>query len=493
MNIRKDHIFTGRGFGEALPGLGILLPTILLGTLGLLYFWRYLTDSVLGSVAGLPLEFVIPALVLPLVAVFVVAHNERMWVYLAVLAMAVFIFREDDGKVKIEELFYVAFVSTGIIIWLAKEVFVFRRQILRNGFDVLFLSGWVLTNTIALIAWGIHGGDGLIFVKEMLINLTLLLYFPMRKVVENRRHVLTLIAIVVGMAVVNSVVNILTYQQRVVQSALEYGEVGARVASYEVLSVALVMASFTLLAYARKPILFLAGLGGTALGVATVVMSLSRGPMIATVLGMLVIIVIVPRGKSLKLIATGIGVVAINMVALSIVAPTFAESIVANITDRLATLNKLNVDKSLGSRVSESTALLEHYIPASPVLGYGYGVTYSFYDAPFSHTAKVLFIHNGYLYPLFKYGIPAGIYFLMIFFYPLIRGVISAPRKNSGFPRALLAGACGILVAILVTNLTSSKFSNHLDIGLFAVIFTVFDYTARLSSSRPEPYSPASV
>lgn len=491
MSSRKDHTFVGNHFSKALPNQVVAAVIVLLGTIGLFYFWRVFTVTTLGSFTSIPLELVIPALVLPVLAVFVVAHNERLWVYLALLAMMVFVFREDDGKIKIEELFYVAFVSTGIIIWLVKEILVFRRRIIYTGFDVLFLSAWILSNTVAALAWWIHGGDPLIFVKEFVIHLTFLLYFPIRKNIQTRKQVLTLIGVVMLMAFVNSINNIFTYQERVVESALEFGAVGARVVSYEVLSVAMVMASFALLAYARKPVTFLIGLAGTALGIATVVMSLSRGPIISTVAGMLVVIALVPRGKSLKLVAVGVATVALNVAALTIIAPTFAESIVDNITDRLSTLNKLSVDKSLGSRVDESSTLLESYIPASPILGYGYGVPFYFYDGPTGYSVKALFIHNGYLYPLYKFGIPVGLYFLLVFFYPLARGVISAPSKTAGFNRAMMAGACGILVAILMTNLTSSKFSNHLDTGLFAVIFTLFDYTARMAIRRTEPLPPA--
>lgn len=491
MSVQDHHTFIGKNFSQALPGQVVLAAMLLLGTVGVLYFWWILTETALGSFADIPLELVIPALVLPLLAVFIVAHNERLWVYLAVMAMMVFIFREDDGKIKIEELFYVAFVSTGILIWLAKEILVLRRRIVHTGFDVLFLSSWVLTNLAAAIATWLHNGDPLIFVKEMVIHLTFLLYFPMRKVVNNRRQVLVLIGVVMGMAFVNSINNIFTYQERVVKSALEFGAVGARVVSYEVLSMALVMASFTLLAYARRPITFLAGLGGTTLGIASVVMSLSRGPIISTVAGMLVIIFLVPRSKSLKLIAIGVVSVVLNLVILSVVAPTFAESIVQNITDRLATLNKLQIDKSLGSRVAESSTLVDKYIPASPVLGHGFGVPFTFYDKPTGHSVEAIFIHNGYLYPFYKFGIPAGLFFLLMLFYPLARGVVSAPPRNAGFSRALLAGTCGIFVAILLTNLTSSKFSNHLDTGLFTIIFTLFHYTAHVATSQPEPYTPA--
>lgn len=481
MNTRAEHRFAG--YDSFLPGGAVLLPVVLAITLSIFYLWNLATGLALSSLVDLPLEFVIPALVLPLLATFVVAHNERLWVFISLLTLALFIFRKDDGKIKLEELFYSTFVLGGIIIWFAKETLVFRRRIILTSFDFFFLTSWVLANGVAAIAYLMHEGDGLIFVKELLVQITLLLYFPLRRVVRTRNDLLAMIGICVLLGLLNGVHNAFTYQQRVIESALEFGSVAARVAAYEVLSMLLALISFTLLAYARRPLTFLAGAGGTAAGIAFVVMSLSRGPIVATAIGMMVVVLLVPVKKGIRLLVVSVGIIIFNVAALSVIAPTFASSILENITDRLATIDKLQVDKSLGSRVSESQALLERYIPASPVIGYGYGVPYAFYDAPYGITAKAYFIHNGYVYPLYKFGIPAGIFFIFMLFYPLMKGVFVHPPRDAGFLRAVMTGATACLFTILLTNLTSSKFSEHVDSGLFVIVFVAFDYVWRAMPS----------
>lgn len=486
MNANTEHNFIG--YSSFLPGGAVLLPVVLALTLGVFYLWRLMTELALSSVMDLPLELVLPALVLPLLATFVVAHNERLWVFLSLLTLALLIFRKDDGKVKLEELFYSLFVLGGIVIWFAKEVFVYRRRIILTSFDFFFLTSWVLANSMAMLAFLMHQGDQLIFIKELLVQVTLLLYFPLRKVVRTRQDLLAMIGVCVMLGLLNGIHNALTYQQRVIESALEFGSVAARVAAYEVLSMLLTLISFTLLAYARRPLAFLAGAGGTAAGIAFVLMSLSRGPIVATTIGMLVVVFLVPIKRGIRLAVVSVGIIIFNLAALTFIAPTFASSILENITDRLATIDKLQVDKSLGSRVSESKALLERYIPASPVIGYGYGVPYAFYDAPYGITAKAYFIHNGYVHPLYKFGIPAGVFFIFMLFYPLLKGVFVRPPRDAGFLRAVMTGATACLLTILLTNLTSSKFSEHVDSGLFVIVFVAFDYVWRNMPPGTRPF-----
>lgn len=468
-------MFTGLGAEKFLPKWGVLAPIVLLLVVGMFYGWQVVSERALGSFGGIPLEFMIPALVLPILAVYVIGHNERLWIYISLCMLAVFVFREDDAKVGLEEVAYMAFVSAGLVVWFAKEMMVLRRRIVLTGFDLLLLTSWILTNIIAAIGWYVHGGDATAFLKELLYHQTMLLYFPIRNTMTERKYLLRMISVILVLGVINAVNNLVTYQERVVESALEFGMVGARVASFEVLGTVMVIVGFTILAYAKKPWTYVLGLGGMAIGVASVVMSLSRGPIFASLLGMLVIIALVPAGKSIKLIGTAIITLILNLVALSILAPTFAESILDNIEDRISSVGKLDVDKSLDSRVAESEALLE-YIPKSPMIGYGYGVQYKFFDDPYSFTAKVLFIHNGYLYPFYKYGIPLGLLFLSVFFYPLVAGVVNAPPKNAGFLRALMVGASGMMVTLMATNLTSCKFEDHVDSAVFAMTFAVFTY-----------------
>lgn len=477
MNGQTDHTIVGHS--RFLPGSAVLVGVALTATICLFYGWYFLTGRVLSSAVDLPLELVIPSLALPMLAAFIISHNERLWVFLALSTVAVFIFRVDDGRIKAEEIFYAVFVLSGIIIWFVKEMVFFRRRVVRTSFDVLFLTSWVLTNSVAAIATAMHGGDWLVFTKELLVHLTFLLYFPMRSAVRNRRQLLAMLGIVVGLAVVNGIHSALTYQQRVVESALEFGFVAARVASQESLSVMLAIISFTLLAYARRAVTFIAGAAGTAAGIAFVIISLSRGPIASMAVGMLMVAALVPIRKGLKLLAVLVAIIGVNLAALTLIAPTFASSILTNVGDRLSTMNKLQTDLSLGSRVAESDALLNKYVPASPIIGYGYGVRYAFFDDPNSHTAKPYFIHNGYVYPLYKFGIPAGLFFLFMLFYPLVKSVYVHPPRDAGFMRALFAGAVGMLIANMLTNLTSCKFESHPDVALLVITFVVFDFVWR--------------
>ena len=424
----------------------------------------------------------LPFGVMPLVigvflgSVWLMALNEKLWLATAVLALVVFVVRTSDGSFGVEELIYSVYGPPGLVAWFVREVVVGRRRLVHSAFDWLLLSSVLICLCVALISSLLHEAEMRFFIREFLGFFMVLIYFPMRKFLKNDRAVYTLAIWIVIVAVANGVINVTQYQERVIESLMAYGEVNARSTIYEHLSIVFVCICFAWITFANRWKSRLIGIGLFSFGGAVLVISLSRGPIVGAMAAILFGLLFVPFARIFRFGASFLLIVLLNLGVASLVFPSLIESIFDSIGRRAATMEQLSGDASLQSRILESKTLIERRIPASPVIGHGYGVRYLFYDLAVRYSHRTGYTHNGYLFPIYKFGIPAGLLLLFTLFSPLIRIPFSSYGTLSREHRMFLVGAVSGLVGLLVSNLTAQNLSTYLHLVIYAALFAVIDY-----------------
>jgi hypothetical protein len=276
----------------------------------------------------------------------------------------------------------------------------------------------------------------------------------------------------------------MNYQERVIESALQYGAVNARSASLETLSMALCGIAFAIVAFARSIRGFVTGILLLAAGLGFIVMSLSRGPIAAVMIAIMFALMVLPFRRSFRFMFVAAAAVAINLGAVFLFFPDVANSIFENVIERVETFEKLQADKSLKSRLSEYETLVTKHVPASPIIGHGFGVRYKFYDKAFQRTTRAIFMHNGYIYPFYKFGLGVGLFFLMALFYPVGRLLIVDRRSLSREHHQFLAGGVAVLVSLLVSNFTSMNILYYVDVVLYTLAFAALDYVTAPAARR---------
>jgi hypothetical protein len=156
------------------------------------------------------------------------------------------------------------------------------------------------------------------------------------------------------------------------------------------------------------------------------------------------------------------------------------------LAERIISVTSAGSDFSIQSRVTESKVLLEQYIATSPIIGNGYGVFFKFLDPITATTYNTNFVHNGYIWSMFKLGIPLALMLLALLLYPVVRLLVVIPRRDAGFTRALAAGAVGYIAASLLVHMTSNLFGQISTMLNFAICWAVLDYVTR-NSGRGVP------
>ncbi|MDB5034965.1 MAG: O-Antigen ligase [Chlorobi bacterium] len=409
---------------------------------------------------------------------------ERFWVYFALLAHLAMMVDSTPDSIGSGEIAFAVIVLAGMGVWFFKEVVVHRRPIIRSGFDLLLFTFILLSSIVALVANILNDGDLLSYLKEMGIMLDLMFYFPLRKFLNTREDVVKVIIAFALLAMVNGGVAFAGYRQRIAEAVFQW-EIGhSRSNLNEFTSMAFLIAMAAVFATARTLRTSIIALGGVAAGALFLVISFSRSPIVAGFVGTFTMMACIPFRQSRRVfVALGFSLVVGAAVGF-LFFPQYVSMLGSSISTRLLSVAEASSDRSLNSRIVESQALLEDHIAVSPVIGDGYGVAFSFLDPLTSKTSRGTFSHNGYIWSMYKFGIPIALLLLGLMIYPLARLLMIAPRRQDGFERTVMAVCVGYMVCAFIVHLTSNLFTQVSSVFNFALCWALLDYVLRNSRFR---------
>jgi|GEM_PF-2508362 len=478
-----EHAFRRIDEGS-LPG-GMGSAVIALVTILLMGLFVYLSQM-------LPLnEPIALALILPAIGaltLYLVWHNERIWVYLALMAHLLMMIDQADSGVGLPEVAFGSLVLMGLAIWFIKEVLVHRRRIVLTGFDLLLLMFIIGSSIVSLIASQLNDGDLVNYLKEWMSMLDLLFYFPLRKHMERREDVVMILVAFALLSLANGTYAFLNYKQRIAEAVYQWQVGHSRSNVNETTSMGLMIMCATVFAASRTLRISVLAMMGVAAGALFVVISLSRGPIVSGICGIFLMMALIPFRQSRRVLVALVFALAVGAVVGYIFFAQYIDMLSSALAERLISVASAGSDFSIKSRVTESKVLLEQYIATSPLLGTGYGVFFRFFDPITATTTETTFVHNGYIWSMFKFGIPMALLLLGVILYPVGRLLLVGPRRNDRFNRALMAGTVAYIIASLVVHMTSNLFGQISTILNFTICWGVLDYVVR-SSGRTLPGS----
>ena len=208
---------------------------------------------------------------------------------------------------------------------------------------------------------------------------------------------------------------------------------------------------------------FLACFGGLLL-------TQSRGYWLAFLLGTLVMFFLVEaRYRRRMLLLAGLGLAALIGIGFAFFG-AYMDLLLGGLLDRLASVGSAaSTDVSLINRFREAKTVMSHVVK-NPVLGYGMGVPYSFYDIAHQATDYDAFVHNGYVSLWYKFGL-WGLGLMLFFWAGTIRRGVQAFLMKQG---TLWMRLCGLastlsLIAFTLSTLTSNPFFLKDSLFIFSI------------------------
>jgi len=148
--------------------------------------------------------------------------------------------------------------------------------------------------------------------------------------------------------------------------------------------------------------------------------------------------------------------------------------VLSGLLDRFLTLETaVTKDISLINRFLEAQGVWEH-IKVNPILGYGMGVPYRFFNITYLYSEEKTFVHNGYVALWFKFGIwgTGMMLFLMVRFWMMSFGTwwkkLAAP-----VPAIVSLAATGAISALAVTATTANPFYQNDLMFMYAALWGI--------------------
>jgi O-antigen ligase len=203
------------------------------------------------------------------------------------------------------------------------------------------------------------------------------------------------------------------------------------------------------------------------------ILTFSRGYWFGAVLGIVALLIMLHKKPRNELLSTIIGITFAVLVVSMIIFGSLGSSILDVVIVRMGGSSlSLVQDPSLHARYNETQSVIQ-YIALNPIIGYGLGSTFRFFNPILGAMQEVFYIHNGYLFLWFKLGIVGLGLFLLIYIYRLWEAIKIIYKSQHSLDYFLLCAIASMLIAMLAISITSPQFISRDSILIIATCWAL--------------------
>ncbi|MEP0545427.1 MAG: O-antigen ligase family protein [Rhodothermales bacterium] len=321
-----------------------------------------------------------------------------------VLAGFVFAVNSDEG-LQISEVVYGLYLYAYVFFWYARRL-LRGDKILFSATDraaLLFIVGGAFLGVAMALVFGASLSD---LRSDLTAFLVLALYFPVKEACRCApRGPDVIVYVLIGLGIFLGIQNFIVFRSIISSATLAWQVADARFAATEALIMISSSGVLFLLLDAERWRHRLGLLVLLLFMLASLILTKGRTFWMAFAFGTVLSLLFLGGRQRFRLIfLTTVGSAVLVLITVTFFGQ-LADLVFSGTLRRLATLQDASSqDLSLIARFIEWNALWD-YIVRNPVLGYGFGTTYQFYDIMDVGTVDRTFTHNGYLGAWFKLGI----------------------------------------------------------------------------------------
>jgi O-antigen ligase len=435
--------------------------------------WVLAAMAIVGGaivwVSTLPYAYFLPVVLLGLV--YAVWSFPRPLVALCtIILLYLHIMDKSEGISPLEIGFGLYFFGY-IGYWLFVKVMIRRERVIESITDVLllaFLSIGFLTIFIVVpsqvgVQW---------WFREWLTLAHLMIYFPLRDAIRTERDVKVLLWALLAMIGIVAAINLYEYRTVSVAAKYMWELLGDRkpFGAHWFFPLIVVAVSLFLHTSKRGQRVFLGGV--VLLFSVALALTFTRGFWLGTMIALFVLFLIEGRVEQKTLFRTVVVMSAAGTVLLFFFAGDMGAFVLKAVVLRFTSSGNALEDISLRERVMESRAVITQ-IMASPIVGQGFGATFTHFNIIDKVSKVALYVHNGYLYILFKTGILGMTVFVAYYLSIIVRGLKVARMAGSSFMRGVCRGIVAVLFAMMFVVLTSNLFREKESLLILSVASAV--------------------
>lgn len=388
----------------------------------------------------------------------------------AAITILVFIFDKTEG-IQVTEaaggVYYVSYLAG----WFLYHVAVLRERLLLHPVDyaVAFL---LLFATLSLPLTVLLGGDLVAGLRQWSALLLLAFYFPIKDAcARDERALYALVLTFALLALFIAGRNFFRYYLALQNAEMLWQIVQNRSRANERFLMVTLLGSLVFLTYyARTRRAQFVMLGLSVVMLAGVVVGLSRAVWLSVFLGLGVLFLVVDAKQKARLLMLG-GLGAVFLVAgAAIMLDDVFGLVISGLSARFSSLETAGTrDFSLINRFYEWEAAWGH-IKQSPIVGWGFGVPFPYYNLIYGITQERSYVHSTYLSVLYRHGIIGLGFVLFILGGTFLRGIRYARRADRGSLRQAVALSCVAALPALALAATTEDIMSDAE-GVFLVMF----------------------
>lgn len=400
--------------------------------------------------------------------IFLLLRYPRIWIYTIAVTNAYFLLARGKDVSAIE--IGIAFLYLGsIFFWFFWEVFVNRKKIVRNIADLslLFFTFFLVLNVF--VAY-LNGVNILYWARESVNLLLILLYFPIRKYFTDKKQIVTLLMIYLVVVIFLSAYNYYTYWKALHTNLVYAYQLVQDLRINQTLFTAASAFGIIFALYQKslwKSILLLIF---TGISTAGLISSFSRTFWVILLIEVFIMFFYLVRKQKVKLILYTFISTLLILGTMLFVFQDKADLMLSLIEKRFESTGQGTKDASVIARLDEYQKVWKG-IKEYPIGGNGMGKEFDFWSFLENSTRRTRIIHNGYLFFMYKTGIPLTLVFIFPFFYYLIVSEKLSRKTKNEFFRLLSLGSFLAVFLLIISNFTSTQFISRESVFVTALVF----------------------
>jgi len=318
----------------------------------------------------------------------------------------------EPGEIMFLFLTLLIFVS-----WLYKSYI--NKKIIFNNFSDYSLGIFFILLLLSLIPALLYQNDLFKWCRELFPLFSYLFYFIFKdEMVSNERRNIIL-SCFLFLVLYSGIQNIINYQNLISNLSYVWEIQGSRQAANEPLFFFTLIISTSFFMFLKSKLHRLTCIFLIFFSTASLLITFSRGYWVATFLALLILFSIFDNKRKINMLANIASMVAPFLILVYYYLGDLSVLFYDIFLSRFMTISDVFNDISFVNRLEEAKKVFSLYI-MNPFMGYGLGATYSFHNIILEKSVETWYIHNAFLYILYKIGF-FGLISFLLFYYSIIK------------------------------------------------------------------------
>lgn len=426
------------------------------------------TSSIVWQFQDSDIINILPAIAFAALIIYLMFFNPRIWIYLICLLVFVFT-RNTDNDLGATDIIVAAIYVGSVYFWIFFTILIKKERIILNFSDYTVLLFYILMlfNFILLV---INDGDQLRWLRLFVIFSTLLVYFPFKHLIIEKRHLIICIILFGVSLLISGIEHLHEYYTNIYTEMVYVYQFGSSVHGDQSLFTSGCMLFLSLLIFQKKKIIQVLIILVFGLCLVSLIATFSRTFWIIVGFEIIILAFYLPLKLKMKLML---------FASISIILFTSIMFLIFknNVTYLYNTLEKRMVSSTEGKKDPSIMGRFYEYksavkqIEKYPLGGSGLGFPFNYYNALDQMNLNGIFIHNGYIFMSYSFGIPLALLFNLPILINLIKShFITKSLKDDFYKPIAMSGGFIMLLIIL------ADFSTTVNIMRDGIIMQAFGF-----------------